>query len=94
MEENLFPGFDFSILDDPKFKEASVREELIAPFIKYLGYSNDGTTQVIRDNGLKHPFVSIGSTRKRITLIPDYLMKVEDKPAWILEAKSPTEKIN
>lgn len=94
MEETLFSEFDFSLLEDPKFKEASVREELISPLIKYLGYSNSDNTEVIRDNGLKHPFVSIGSTRKRITIIPDYLMKVNGKPAWILEAKSPTESIN
>lgn len=90
----LFGNFNFSLLDDPRFKEESVHEELIAPLIRYMGYFNAGDTQVIRNHGLKHPFVSIGSTRKNITVIPDYLMKVWEKPAWILEAKSPSESIN
>lgn len=94
MGEKLFGHFNFSLLDDPRFNEESVREELIAPLIKYLGYTNSGETQVIRNHGLKHPFVSIGSSRKSITVIPDYLMKVWEKPAWVLEAKSPTEPIN
>lgn len=91
--EKLFKDFNFSILEDPRFKEESVREELIAPIIKDLGYINSGNTQVIRNRGLKHPFVSIGSTRKNVTVIPDYLMQVSEKPAWILEAKSPFEQI-
>lgn len=93
MEDKLFKDFNFSLLDDPRFKEESVREELIAPLIKDFGYSNSGDTQVIRNHGLKHPFVSIGSSRKNVTIIPDYLMQVNEKPAWILEAKSPTEQI-
>lgn len=93
MEDKLFKDFNFSLLDDPRFKEESVREELIGPIIKDLGYSNSGNTQVIRNHGLKHPFVSIGSSRRNITMIPDYLMQVNEKPAWIFEAKSPTEQI-
>lgn len=93
MKDKLFKDFNFSILDDPRFKEESVREELIAPLIKDLGYTNSGITQVIRNHGLKHPFVSIGSNRKNVTVIPDYLMQVSEKPVWILEAKSPHELI-
>lgn len=93
MNERLYKDFDFSILNDPRFKEESVREELIAPLIKDIGYTNSGSTQVIRNFGLKHPFVSIGSSRRNITVIPDYLMQVSEKPAWILEAKSPFESI-
>lgn len=93
MQEKLFNNFNFSLLDDPRFKEESVREELLVPLIKDLGYTNSGNTQIIRNHGLKHPFVSIGSSRKRVTIIPDYLMQVSEKPAWILEAKSPFEEI-
>ena len=93
MEDKLFKDFNFSLLDDPRFKEESVREELISPLIRDLGYNNSGDTQVIRNHGLKHPFVSIGASRKNITIIPDYLMQVNEKPAWVLEAKSPAEKI-
>jgi hypothetical protein len=38
----MFTDFDFEILDDPDFKEDAVREELILPLIKRLGYSVTG----------------------------------------------------
>ncbi len=94
MTDRLYENFNFSLLDDHRFKEESVREELIAPLIQYIGYSNSKDTQVIRNHGLNHPFVTIGSTKRNITLIPDYVLKVLEKPAWILEAKSPSELIN
>ncbi|MGI8641002.1 MAG: hypothetical protein ACR2MG_13795 [Pyrinomonadaceae bacterium] len=41
-KENLFQSFDFTLLDSPDFKEDSVREELILPMLKTLGYSATG----------------------------------------------------
>ena len=95
-EENLFSalkGFNFSLLDNPEFKEDSVREEILVPIIKSLGYSAEKPFQIIRSRKLLHPFVSIGSKRKDIYLIPDYLFEIEGKPGWILDAKSPTESV-
>ena len=34
----MFEDLDFSVLDDPSFKEDAVREEIIAPILKRLGY--------------------------------------------------------
>lgn len=90
---NILEGFDFNLLDDPEFKEDSVREEIVSPIIKGLGYSAAKPNQIIRSRKLLHPYVSIGSQRKEIYIIPDYLMEVEGKPAWILDAKAPSENI-
>ena len=90
---NVLDGFDFNLLDNPEFQEDSVREELIIPIVKGLGYSANKPNQIIRSRKLLHPFVSIGSKRKDIYIIPDYLFEVDGKPAWILDAKSPTEEI-
>lgn len=90
---NLLEGFNFDLFDDPEFKEDSVREEIILPIIKELGYSSQKPFQIIRSRNLEHPFVSIGSQQKKISIIPDYLFEVNNKPAWILDAKSPKEKI-
>lgn len=90
---NILEGFNFEILDNPEFKEDSVREELILPIIKGLGYSVEKPYQIIRSRNLLHPFVSIGSQQKKINIIPDYLFEVNGKPAWVLDAKSPTESI-
>ncbi len=90
---NPIDGFDFDVLDDPDFKEDSVREEVISPIIKAVGYSLTKPFKIIRSKPLEHPFVSIGSARRKITCIPDYLFEVNDRYAWILEAKGPNENI-
>ncbi len=91
--EELFGSFDFSILGSSDFKEDSVREEIILPILHALSYSSSGLNKIIRSKSLLHPFVNIGSQKRRIYLIPDYLLAVESKPAWILDAKAPEENI-
>lgn len=87
----MFDQFDFSILHDPEFKEDSVREEIVAPILKRLGYTASGPNRIIRSRGLTHPFVSIGTQRRKINIIPDYILSVETENAFILDAKAPTE---
>lgn len=89
----MFEDFDFSILHDPEFKEDSVREELILPIIKKLGYKISGDSRIIRSKNLIHPYVAIGSQQRKISIIPDYLFLSDNKPFWILDAKAPSEKI-
>ena len=90
---SVLDDFDFRLLDDPEFKEDSVREEIVVPIIKGLGYSAAKPNQIIRSRKLLHPYVSIGSKQKEVYIIPDYLFEVNGKPAWVLDAKSPTERI-
>jgi hypothetical protein len=90
---NVLHHFDFNLLDDPDFQEDSVREEMIVPILKGLGYAPTKPYKIIRSKKLLHPFVSIGSATKNIYLIPDYLLEVNDRFAWILEAKTPKEDI-
>jgi len=89
----IFKSFDFSLLEDPNFKEDSVREELISPLIKELGYSASGENKIIRSMSLTHPFVYIGTTQRKINIFPDYLLQVQGQNAWILDAKGPNENI-
>lgn len=93
MRPNVFAGFDFKILDDPEFLEDSVREEIIAPILRGLGYTSSKPHKIIRSKKLLHPFVSIGSATKKIYIVPDYLLEVNDRLAWTLEAKAPSEDI-
>lgn len=90
---NILENFDFDLLKNPEFKEDSVREEIVIPIIKGLGYNANIPYQIIRSRNLIHPFVSIGSQKKKIFIIPDYLFEVDKKPAWILDAKAPSESI-
>jgi hypothetical protein len=90
---SVLKHFDFNLLGDPDFQEDSVREEIIVPILKGLGYGPTKPHKIIRSKKLLHPFVSIGSATKNIYLVPDYLLEVNDRFAWILEAKAPKENI-
>jgi DNA modification methylase len=89
----MITNIDLSLPNLPDFKEDSVREEIILPILNELGYRADGVNRIVRSKKLVHPFVNIGSQRRKINLIPDYLLVVENKPAWILDAKAPDESI-
>ena len=85
--------FDFQLLNDQEFKEDSVREEIVNPILKELGYSAGGLNRIVRSRSLKHPFVKTGSGEREIRIVPDYLMLAANKPAWVLDAKSPNQSI-
>jgi hypothetical protein len=88
-----FDGFDWSALDSPEFQEDAVREEIIAPLLWALGYKAAPPNKIVRSKRLEHPFVALGTTQHRISLIHDYLMYADERPAWILDAKSPRESV-
>jgi hypothetical protein len=89
----MFENFDFTLLDDTDFKEDSVREELVVPLLRALGYSAGGPAKIVRSKTLPHPFVYIGSKRFDVKIIPDYLLHASADHRWILDAKAPGENI-
>lgn len=90
MTNPLFSNFDFNRLNSPDFKEDSVREVLILPLLAALGYND---TQIVRSKTLQHPFLKIGSKKRPINVVPDYLFQIENSYAWVLDAKAPNEQI-
>jgi len=87
----LFGNLDFKeIGNNADFKEDSVREVIILPLLKALGYTQDN---IVRSKSLNHPFVNIGSKKRKIKLVPDYILKVENNYAWVLDAKAPNEDV-
>jgi len=87
----MFENFDFEILNDPDFKEDAVREEIILPIIKALGYKISGDNRIIRSKSLIHPYVAIGSKQRKISIVPDYVFLSDGSPYWIMDAKAPKE---
>jgi hypothetical protein len=87
----MFDSFDSSLLNDPDFKEDSVREEIVVPVLKRLGYSASGPNKIVRSKKLLHPFVMIGSKKHPIHIIPDYLLHSDGRPGLVLDAKRPNE---
>ncbi|MDO4881500.1 MAG: DNA methyltransferase [Capnocytophaga sp.] len=89
----LLNNFNFDLLNSPEFKEDAVREELINPILKELGYKAYGHNRILYSKTLPHPFVKIGSQKRPILIIPDYLLEVDNAYTWVLDAKSPSENI-
>jgi hypothetical protein len=91
MKQTLFGGLDFeSILSNRDFKEADVRANIIDPILKALGFTPEN---ILREKALKSPFLRTGSRKRSVNLIPDYVLKVENGYAWVLDAKAPNQKI-
>ena len=76
LKEKLFGDLDFqSLLSKKDFKEDSVREVIILPILKELGYNE---ANIVRSKTLQHPFLKVGSNKNiPIKLIPDYLLMIE-----------------
>lgn len=89
----MFEDFDFEILEDPEFKEDSVREEIVLPLIKALGYEVTGDSRIVRSRSLVHSYVALGSKQRKVSIIPDYVFLPKGKPYWVLDAKAPTEDV-
>jgi hypothetical protein len=89
----MFEDFDFSVLDDPNYKEDAVREDLVAPLLRALGYQPTGKQRMQRSQSLFHPFVMIGSQKRQIHIVPDYTLWYEDQAVLVLDAKRPSESL-
>lgn len=87
----IFDNFDFEALRDPGYLEDSVREDIVAPLLRELGYTPSGPYAMKRSKPLVHPFVKIGSKDHKVNIIPDYTLYVDDIPMAILDAKKPDE---
>ena len=86
IKQKLFSDLNFNDLNS----EADVREEVINPILKELGFTQEN---ILREKALKSPFIRIGSKKRPVNLIPDYVLKVENGFAWVLDAKAPNQKI-
>jgi len=90
----IFSEFDFSILKNPEYREDSVREDIIAPLLKYLGFRSDRDPKIVRSKPLRHPYVMIGAKKHPVNIIPDYLITSGDVVRLIIEAKGPKQNID
>ncbi|WP_413998232.1 restriction endonuclease [Flavobacterium sp. W1B] len=91
--EDLFKDFDFNLLESQDFKEDAVREEIVFPILKKLGYSASNKNKIIRSKNLKHPFCYFGTKKHSVNIIPDYTFEIDGENKWILDAKRPSENI-
>lgn len=85
-EENVKILKGFAKKDFSNFSEADIREEVITPIIRMLGYEKNTDYEVEREETFetKEMFLNVG--RKRIDL--DYLCNVRKNNFWLIEAKN------
>jgi hypothetical protein len=87
----------FEPIDFAQFNEMDVREEILAPLLRQLGYQAGTRNNIIREQSLRYPKAFIG--RKNPQKDPglrgkaDYICEVDRKIRWTIEAKSPASKI-
>ena len=90
----MFENFEKHLFDTKEFKEDSVREIIIAPILRKLGYHPIGDNTVVRSKTLSQPFIYVGTKRHPVNIIPDYTLYHKESPIMILDAKSPIESLN
>jgi len=88
IKQKIFGDLDFNQIE--YFNEADVRAVIIDPILKELGFTYQN---ILREKRLVSPFLKAGSTKRPVSLIPDYVLKVENSFAWVLDAKAPYQKI-
>lgn len=92
--DEILPDFDFSGLS-----EADIREEIIAPVLRALGYRSGTVNTVIREKAieLRYPHLSLGRTKAGKDPVlrgrPDYICEARNVTRWCIEAKAPDEDI-
>lgn len=87
-----YSGIPFDdVKADPAFNEAAVREVIIAPLLAALCYRYE---QIKHDHRIQHPYLRVGSQNRPVELVPDYSLYVENRFAWVLDAKAPWEDVS
>jgi len=87
-----FPDYDFQ-----KMNEADVREEIIAPLLRHLGYRSGTKNNVIREQLLSYPNLFLGRKQKNDPILrgkADYICEADNQVRWVIEAKSPNSDLD
>lgn len=87
-----FPPYNFDSMN-----EADVREEVVAPLLRHLGYQSGTANNVIRGQYLSYRRMPLGRRKPTVRVIrgkADYICSVGGLVNWVIEAKSPAEFLN
>lgn len=82
-----FPPYNFDTLN-----ETDIREEIIAPLLRSLGYRSGTENDVIREQPLNYPKSFLGLKKGSDPILrgrADYICEVQQQVRWVIEAKSP-----
>lgn len=84
---------DFSPINFSVLNETDVREEIIAPLLRLLGYKSGTKNNIIREQSLRYPRAYLGRKNKNKDPLlrgkADYICEVDTRIRWVIEAKDP-----
>lgn len=86
-----FPDYNFKSLN-----EQDIREEIISPLLRLLGYRSGTPNNIIREQALSYSKAYLGRkkhTDPDLRGRADYICEAENKVRWVIEAKAPTASI-
>lgn len=90
---NSFPPLPFD-----RMNEADVREEVLAPLLRMLGYRTGTEFDIVREQLLRYPKVFLGRKNPSKDALlrgnADYILEVDGHARWVLEAKAPGVEID
>lgn len=78
-------GFDIS-----RMNETDVREEILAPLLRMLGYRRGTEAAILTEQTLRYPRSFIGRKKNSDPLLKgraDYILEYKSRWRWVLEAK-------
>lgn len=85
--------FDFELLNSD-FKEDSVRELIIAPILKEIGFRSGKNRLEMQLSPRKKANIQLGSNEiLQKDFVPDYILLVDSKMHCVLDAKGPNQSI-
>ncbi len=83
----------FEQLKFDDLNETDVREEIVAPLVRSLGYRSGTKNNVIREQSLRYPRAFLGHKNPGKDPIlrgkADYILEADGKVRWVIEAKAP-----
>lgn len=87
----------FEPINFQNLNETDIREEILAPLIRRLGYRSGSEHNVIREQSLRYPRIFIGRKNSKkdpiLRGIADYILEAGEV-RWVIEAKAPQVEID
>lgn len=88
---------EFPIYNFDSMGETDIREEIIAPLLRHLGYRSSTSDNVIREQHLSYPCLALGRRKASDPYLrgkADYICDAGGLVKWVIEAKAPGEIID
>lgn len=91
-DSKTWPSFDFDAMN-----ESDVREEIVSPLLRLLGYRSGTANNVLREQTLSYPCLPLGRQKASDPAVrgrADYICEAAGAVRWTIEAKPPSESLD